>query len=41
MKPDGKCIWIYYRGKCECNDCRNFPNYRPDYMRKGSEEQCM
>lgn len=38
MKPDGKCICIYYRGKCECSDCRNCLHYRPDYIENGGQE---
>ena len=38
MKSNGKYIWKYYSGKCECSDCRNCPHYRSDYTGKGSEE---
>ena len=34
MKPNGKCMWIYFDGKCECNNCKSCPHYRPDYAKE-------
>lgn len=33
MESDGKCMWIYYNGKCECSECEKCPHYQP-YFKK-------
>ena len=30
MPNDGKCIWNYYDGKCDCDKCSNCSHYRPE-----------
>ena len=30
MPNDGKCIWSYYDGKCDCDKCTNCSHYRPE-----------
>ena len=37
MESDGKCMWLYYDGKCECSECENCPHYQKDY--KVEEQQ--
>ena len=39
MKSDGKCIWEYYDGKCECSECEKCPHYRPDYKKEAEENK--
>ena len=34
MKSDGKCMWIYYDGKCECSECEKCSHYKPDFKEK-------
>lgn len=34
MKSDGKCMWIYYDGKCEYNECEKCPHYKPDFKKE-------
>lgn len=34
MKSDGKCMWIYYDGECECSECANCPHYKPDFKKE-------
>lgn len=34
MKSDGKCMWIYYDGKCECCECEKCPHYKPDFKKE-------
>jgi len=34
MEADGKCMWIYYNGRCECSECEKCPHYKPDFKKK-------